>query len=82
MEILSLHPEIADYLKKHKLEKKFNKQARFLETDIRHPGLGVELLEPKHLKLFSFRVNRKYRAIFIFRDNDAIEIIDVNNHYQ
>ncbi len=82
MEILPLHREIEEYLKKHKLEKKFLKQSRFLKSDIRHPGLRVELLEPKHLRLFSFRIDDRYRVVFIFHNSRTIEILDVNDHYQ
>ncbi len=82
MKIFPLHPEIQDYLKKRKLEKKFAKQKILFEQNQLHPGLETELLEPKRMKIWSFRVDRKYRAIFIFREKDIIEIIDVNNHYQ
>ena len=82
MDFLPLHHEIIAYLKEHKLERKFSKQVEFLKKDIRHPSLGVELLEPRHLHFFSFRIDRKYRAIFIFRDRETVEIIDVNNHYR
>ena len=82
MKILPLHSDIVRYLKRHNLQKKFEKQIRFLKNDIHHPSLAVELLEPKHLRIFSFRVDRQYRAIFIFHDRNAIEVIDVNNHYR
>ena len=82
MEILPLHREVVAYLKRYRLEKKFIKQAKLLEENIFHPSLNVELLEPRHLRLYSFRVDRKYRTIFIFRESGKIEIIDVNNHYQ
>ena len=82
MEILPIHSEIVAYLKKHNLKDKFNKQLRLLRNDLRHPSLGVELLEPKNLRFFSFRVDKKYRAIFIFHNREIIEIIDVNNHYR
>lgn len=82
MNIAPLHREIIIYLKKRKLEKKFAKQKQLLEHNPFHPSLETELLEPKHLRFWSFRIDKKYRAIFIFRSNDAIEIIDVNNHYQ
>lgn len=82
MKILPIHREIIDYLKSHKLEKKFFKQVIFLKNDVRHPSLNVELLEPKHLKFYSFRIDKKYRAIFIFTDENTIEIIDANDHYQ
>lgn len=82
MKILPLHQEIIDYLNKRNLNKKFIKQANFLKINIYHPSLEFELLEPKHLKFYSFRVDKKYRAIFIFRDDNTVEIIDVNNHYR
>ncbi|HCM43338.1 MAG: hypothetical protein UY39_C0028G0003 [Candidatus Kaiserbacteria bacterium GW2011_GWC2_49_12] len=81
MRVLPLHSEIEEYLKKRNLAKKFQKQKKLLEENIYHPGLNVELLEPRHLRIFSFRVDRKYRAIFIFTARDTIEIVDVNNHY-
>ena len=39
-------------------------------------------LEPKRLRIWSFRIDRKYRAIFIFRKKHIVEIINVNSHYQ
>ena len=82
MKIIALHSEIEEYLKKRKLEKKFEKQKRFFEENPFHPSLETELLEPKRMRVWSFRVNRKYRAIFVFRERNTIEIIDVNDHYQ
>lgn len=82
MKILPLHKEIAVYLKKRRLEKKFKKQKFLFGQNPFHPGLGTELLEPPQFKIWSFRIDRKYRAIFIFRDKNTIEILDVNNHYQ
>lgn len=82
MNILPIHPEIEEYLRDHKLVKKFEKQVKFLEKDTSYPSLDVEMLEPRHLKIFSFRVDKKYRAIFVFLRRDTIEIIDVNNHYR
>lgn len=82
MNVLPIHKEILEYLKKHNLEKKFKKQLNLFLTDMSYPSLEVELLEPKHLKLWSFRVDRKYRAIFIFRNSSTVEVLDVNNHYR
>jgi len=82
MKILPLHPDIPAYLKKRGLEKKFEKKRALFEQNPFHPNLDTELLEPKHMRIWSFRVDKKYRAIFIFRDKNAIEIIEVNNHYQ
>lgn len=82
MKILPVHPEIKEYLERKGLERKFEKQKQFFEKNPFYPGLNTELLEPRKLKIWSFRIDRKYRAIFIFREKDVIEIIDVNNHYQ
>ena len=82
MKILPLHPEIKKYLSGKNLEKKFTKQKRLFEQNPFYPGLNTEILEPKKLRIWSFRIDRKYRAIFIFRQPDIIEIIDVNDHYQ
>jgi len=82
MKILSLHPKIKEYLEKRKLEKKFEKQKNLFEQNPFYPSLETELLEPKKMRIWSFRIDRKYRAIFIFRKKDIIEIIDVNNHYR
>ncbi len=82
MQILPLRQELFSFLAKRKLAEKFLKQKDLFEADLRHPGLNMELLEPKHLRLWSFRVDRKYRAVFIFRNRDTVEVIDINNHYR
>ena len=82
MIILPVSQEIINYLKKRLLLQKFEKQCRFLSISPNYPSLNLEILEPKHLKFYSFRIDKKYRAIFIFRGPDIIEILDVNNHYK
>ncbi len=82
MLILPLHSKLEAYLQQRQLVKKFAKQKQLLEENIFHPSLNVELLEPKPLKFFSFRIDRKYRATFIFHKANVIEIVDINNHYK
>ncbi len=82
MRILPLHTEIEDYLEKRNLKEKFKKQKIFFENDFRYPSLHTELLEPKEMRICSFKIDRKYRAIFVFHSKNTIEIIDINNHYQ
>lgn len=82
MRILPVHPEIKKYLSTRNLEKKFEKQISFFKDNPFHPGLKTELLEPRRMKIWSFRIDRKYRALFIFHEKDIVEIIDVNDHYQ
>jgi plasmid maintenance system killer protein len=82
MKILPLHPELRDYLKARGLENKFEKQTDLFKENSFHPSLRTELLEPRKMKIWSFRIDKKYRALFIFLEKDVIEIIDVNDHYQ
>ncbi|OGZ08060.1 MAG: hypothetical protein A3D65_04635 [Candidatus Lloydbacteria bacterium RIFCSPHIGHO2_02_FULL_50_13] len=82
MILLPVHPEILEYVTRRRLLRTFQKQCLIFIADSDRPGLHTEMLEPKHLKIHSFRVNKKYRAIFIYRGPDVVEILDVNNHYQ
>ena len=82
MKILPLHPELKEYLKARQLEKKFEKQTNLFKENPFYPGLRTELLEPRRMKIWSFRIDRKYRTLFIFIEKDVIEIIDINDHYQ
>ena len=81
MKAKPLNPELSKYLQKHNLGKKFNRQLLVLQNNPRHPSLHMEILEPKNRKIYSFRIDLKYRAIFFLRDG-AIEIVDINDHYQ
>ena len=67
---------------KKNLKKKFEKQKKLFKQNPFHPSLETELLEPRKMRIWSFRINQKYRVIFIFRGKDTIEIIDINNHYR
>jgi plasmid maintenance system killer protein len=80
MKSKDLHSDLTKYLKKHSLENKFKKQLAILLKDFRHPSLHTEILEPRFRKIYSFRIDQKYRAIFIIR-NGEILIIDINDHY-
>ncbi len=82
MKILPLRADQETFLKKRNLLRKYKKQEKLLEENVFHPSLNFELLEPKHLHIYSFRLDRKYRAIFVFVQSELIEIVDINNHYQ
>lgn len=83
MKILPLSSRNEDYVKRRNLSKKFAKQILLLAENPSHPSLHVELLEPRDRGIYSFRIDRKYRALFIFRDDaSAIEIIAVTSHYR
>ncbi len=82
MKVKPIRADIKNYVVKHNLQKKFAKQVELFTGNPRHPSLNTEALVPKSLKIYSFRIDRKYRAIFILISPDTIEIIDVNDHYQ
>ncbi len=82
MKILLLRSDLERYLDRHQLRKKWVKQKKLFEQNWRHPGLHTELLEPKDLQIYSFRLDRKYRAIFVFVDEVTVEIVDLTSHYQ
>ena len=82
MRVKPLRLGLARYHAKHTLKKKFDKQVILFIANLRHPSLHTERLEPKYLKVYSFRIDRKYRAIFIFTASEEVEIVDINDHYQ
>jgi len=82
MQIKPIRDDLDKYLKKHNLEKKYEKVKGFFEQDPLHPSLNTELLEPKDRLIYSFRLDKKYRAIFIYVDDNTIEIIAFTNHYK
>jgi len=82
MQIKPLRDDLLKYLKKHNLEKKFDKTKELFEKDPFYPSLNTELLEPKDRLIYSFRLDKKYRAIFIYVKKDTIEIIAFTNHYR
>lgn len=82
MKIKILRADLLKYLKKHNLENKFNKQINIFLQNPKHPSLNTEILEPKSRKIYSFRIDRKYRVIFGLTKNEEVEIVDINDHYQ
>ena len=82
MRVKQLNKYLERYVQKKNLRKKFEKQIRFLAENPSHPSLNLELLEPRAIGYYSLRLDKKYRAIFIFTSHDEIEIIDINPHYE
>ena len=80
--IINLRDDIKKYLQKHGLAKKWEKAKKLFENDPSYPSLNTELLEPKHRLIYSFRLDKKYRAIFICLPEDKVEIIAVTKHYR
>jgi plasmid maintenance system killer protein len=82
MRVNPLRADLVRFLARRKLSHKFRKQLSFFVNNPRHPSLHTEILEPKNTRLYSFRIDQKYRAIFIFIADDTAEVIDINDHYQ
>jgi len=82
MQIKPIREDLEKYLKKHNLKKKFEKAKKLFEADPFYPSLNTEMLEPKERLIYSFRLDKKYRAIFIYIDENSIEIITFTNHYK
>ncbi len=80
MLIKPLNDRLKVYLVNHQLEKKFIKQIKLFQQDPRYPSLHTELLKPKSEGVYSFRIDRKYRVLFIVI-NSEVEIVDINDHY-
>jgi len=69
-------------LRKYRLQSKFEKQIKLLTENPKHPSLNLELLEPKKYGIYSFRIDRKFRALLIFRqDKNILEILNITVHY-
>jgi len=66
MKVLPLHPDLKAYLKARRVEKKFLKQLNLLKENPFHPSLRTELLEPRKMKIWSFRIDKKYRDLIYF----------------
>ena len=82
MTIKQIRDDLEKYLKKHNLKKKYKKAKKLFEQDPFYPSLNTELLEPKDRLIYSFRLDKKYRAIFIYVDENTIEIVMFTNHYK
>ena len=82
MRLFPLRAALEEYLDRHNLRQKFERQKQLFEENLRHPSLHTELLEPSQWRIYSFRIDQKYRAIFRIRKDGDAEIIDINNHYQ
>jgi len=83
IKVLPLNPKVSKLLQKYRLESKFKKQIKLLSGNPKHPSLHLELLEPKQHGIYSFRLDRKFRALFIFRSDVAsLEILTITVLYR
>jgi Txe/YoeB family toxin of Txe-Axe toxin-antitoxin module len=80
--IVDLREDLKKYIQNHGLSKKWEKAKRLFQTDPSHPSLSTELLEPKHRLIYSFRIDIRYRALFICLPDSRIEIVAITRHYR
>jgi Txe/YoeB family toxin of Txe-Axe toxin-antitoxin module len=81
MQIKELRNDLEDYIDEHNLRNKWKKSKQLFENNIRHPSLNTELMEPHWRGIYSFRLDKKYRALFFITENHA-EIFKITNHYK
>lgn len=82
MQIKPLRADLVSYLKKHNLFKKWIKLSTLFSQNHRHPSLHFELLQPKWRGIYSFRIDKKYRALCFVDVEGLIEVFQITNHYK
>jgi len=79
--IVDIRSDLKEYLKVHNLLEKWQKAKTLFENNPFHSSLKTELLEPKHRGIYSFRLDKKYRALFIYLD-EGVEVFAITKHYR
>ena len=80
MTIKPLRADLIEYIRERSLAAKWEKAKRLFEKDQRHPSLHTELLEPRWRGIYSFRIDKRYRALFFI--NGGAEVFSITNHYK
>jgi Txe/YoeB family toxin of Txe-Axe toxin-antitoxin module len=81
MKLKPIRKDLQEYLLVHGLAKKWEKASCLFEESPRHLSLNTELMNPSWRGVYSFRIDRKYRALFFITDGIA-EVFQVTNHYK
>lgn len=81
MQIRPLIKDVDGFISKYGLRRKWNKAKQLFEVNIRHSSLHTELLEPHWRGIYSFRIDRKYRALFFITEGKA-EVFKITKHYK
>ncbi len=59
---------------------KAKKQFRLLTENLFYPSLHTEKLEPKNKNIWSFRIDRGYRVIFMLTPPETIILLNIGSH--
>lgn len=62
------------------IKAKVEKQEQLFRKNPFHPSLHTEKLEPKNRQVWSFRIDKKYRVIFNFIDNNKVVFVNIGHH--
>ncbi len=81
MRIKPLRRDLEKKIAQHALQRKWDKAKRLFEANSNHPSLKTEILEPRWRGICSFRLDKKYRALFFILDGEA-EVFSLTNHYK
>ena len=81
MRIKRINDRVLGQARHFNVEAKLKKQVLLFLYNPWHPGLHTEKLEPKNVGLYSFRLDKQFRAIFRIRDG-AAEILKISKHYE
>ncbi|MEK7649018.1 MAG: hypothetical protein AAB400_03865 [Patescibacteria group bacterium] len=81
MRIKPLRKDLEENIALHSLKCKWDKAKKFFEANLNHPSLKTEILEPRWRGIYSFRLDRKYRALFFIKDGE-VEVFSITNHYK
>jgi len=82
MNLLPLRSDLSRYLHGHHLKSKWLKLTHLFEQNMRHPSLHTELLEPRWRGIYSFRIDKQYRALFFINADGLAEVFTITNHYK
>jgi len=81
MRIKPLRLDIKQAIDHYDLRRKWDKAKQLFEFNIRYPSLHTELLEPRWRGIYSFRLDKKYRALFFITQGQA-EVFEITKHYK
>ena len=62
------------------IQKKTEKQERLFRQNPFYPSLNTEKLEPRGKQIWSFRVDRKFRVLFRFAENNTVIFLTIGPH--
>ena len=81
MQLKQINKKLVKFIQKYDLTRKWEKSKQLFENNHKHPSLNTELLEPHWRGIYSFRIDKKYRALFFITNNNA-EVFKITNHYK